>query len=79
MRSALLQRYSAAIALVVLALALNVAHFVFEVALEPEPGTWLYWANATFENLQSEAWQIALAAFIFKHLRWSGAPESKPD
>lgn len=35
------------------------------------------WARAAVENLQSEVWQVALAAWVFKHFLWQGSPESK--
>ncbi len=71
------RRYSAAFVLVGIALLFNVTHLVTEVVLQAEPNTFLYWANTTAENLQSEAWQVALAAFVFKHFRWVGTPEDK--
>ncbi len=69
--------YSAAIVLTAIALAFNATHLVTEVVLGAEPNTFLYWINTTAENLQSEAWQVALAAWVFKHFRWIGTPESK--
>ncbi len=73
----MLRRYSAAFVLVAIALLFNVTHFVTEVVLQVEPNTFLYWVNTTAENLQSEAWQVALAAFVFKHFRWVGTPEDE--
>ncbi|MDP9365436.1 MAG: hypothetical protein M3Q10_14635 [Chloroflexota bacterium] len=35
------------------------------------------WARTTLENLQSEAWQVLLAALVFRTLFFKGAPESK--
>lgn len=71
------RRYSAAVILVVIALLFNITHFVTEVVLKAEPNTVLYWVNTTAENLQSEAWQVALAAWVFKHFRWQGSPEAE--
>ncbi len=71
------RRYSAAFVLVGIALLFNLTHLITEVVLQAEPNTLLYWVNTTAENLQSEAWQVALAAFVFKHFRWVGTPEDK--
>lgn len=35
------------------------------------------WAQGWFENLQSEAWQVGFAAYVFKHFLYKGSPESK--
>lgn len=69
-------RYSAAIVLTSIALTFNVIHFITEVVIGVDPGTFGYWINTTAENLQSEAWQVALAAWVFKHFRWIGTPET---
>ncbi len=37
----------------------------------------LEFARGVFENLQSEDWQIWLAALCFAHYVWKGTPESK--
>lgn len=79
-----MRRYSAAIVLASLWILLLLAHGVFEHAVASYPQhdvPWgLEWARAAFENLQSEAWQVLIAAWIFKRFFWKGSPESKdPD
>lgn len=65
----------AAIILVSLALLLNTTHLVIQVLWVGDPFN--EWARDTVENLQSEVWQIALAAWVFAHFYWRGSPESK--
>jgi hypothetical protein len=72
-----LRQYSAAVFFVGMALSFNVLHFYMEVVVSPDSGTVGYWLNTTAENLQSEMWQVAAAAWAFKHFRWKGSPESK--
>ena len=69
--------YSAPLMLTAIALSFNVLHFLTEVVLDADPGSFPYWINTTAENLQSEAWQVALAGWVFKHFRWKGTPEDK--
>jgi hypothetical protein len=45
-------------------------------AIEVGDYLWLYF-NRVFENLQSEAWQVVLAAWVFSIFRWKGTPDSK--
>jgi predicted acyltransferase len=42
-----------------------------------DPPGWLEATNGAAENIQSEIFQVWLAALVFKHLRWPGSPESK--
>lgn len=70
-------RYSAAIVLTAIALTFNAVHYITEVVIGVDQGTFGYWLNTTAENLQSEVWQVTLAAWIFKHFHWIGTPESK--
>lgn len=42
-----------------------------------DPPAWLESSNGVAENIQSEIFQVWLAAMYFKHLRWPGSPESK--
>ncbi len=74
-------RYSAFIVLVTLALLFNVMHAHGEWLVEQYPQhqvPWLAeWYRGTFENLQSEVWQVWLAAAVWAGLRWKGTPESK--
>lgn len=37
----------------------------------------LTWVNHVAENLQSEAWQVGFAAWVFTHFLWKDSPESK--
>ncbi len=74
-----LRYYAAPLILVALALFFNALHFYLEVIVEVKSGTAGYWLNTTAENLQSEAWQVALAAWVFKHYRWLGTPDENED
>jgi len=38
---------------------------------------WLESSNGIAENIQSEVFQVWLAALVFKYLRWPGSPESE--
>ncbi len=69
--------YSAAILFASLGLFFNGIHFLTEVVYKVESNTFGYWLNTTAENLQSECWQVALAAWGFKHFRWKGTPDEK--
>jgi hypothetical protein len=77
----MVRRYSAAIVLLGLWVLLLAAHGMLEYTVSTEPHAtppWaLEWARAAVENLQSEVWQVALAAWVFKHFFWKGSPESK--
>lgn len=76
---AILRRYTAPLILVSLALFFNALHLYLEVVVNPQQGTAGYWLNTTAENLQSECWQVALAAWLFKHFRWQGTPDERED
>jgi hypothetical protein len=72
----------AAVILVSLWLVLLALYYASEWGCETFWGPHVvpWWAEATrgtFENLQSEAWQVAVAAWVFKHFYWRGSPESK--
>lgn len=72
----------AAIVIVSVWLVLLAAHGVLEYSLDTHVTHghehWgLAWATHTFENLQSEAWQVGFAAWVFTHFIWRGSPESK--
>jgi len=80
--------YSAAYLLVALWLIFWVLHGVFayhlafQEAIEHQQAFeyrqfWIEFAKDTFENNQSEMLQIIVAAWVFKHLLWTGSPESK--
>lgn len=74
--------YSAAFILIGLWLLLLGGHGYFEYLtdahLSHEHEHWgLEWVRSALENLQSEVWQVALAAWVFKHFYWKGSPESK--
>ncbi len=75
------RQYSAAIILVTVALVFNVLHIHGEWLVEQYPHTQVQWYaeayRAVFENMQSEVWQIFIAAYVFKHYFWKGTPESK--
>ncbi len=74
------RRYSAAFVLVGIALLFNVLHYLGEVVWQAQPNTSLYWLTTTAENMQSEAYQVLLAGWVFKRFFWKGTPESKdPD
>ncbi len=71
----------AAIVLIGLWLALLGLHgwleFVTRLYSQDQVPWGIEWARAAVENLQSEVWQVALAAWVFKHFLWRGSPESK--
>jgi hypothetical protein len=73
--------FGAAVILFVGWLILLAAHYgtVYWVdSYEPHQApSYVEWFEGVMENLQSEIWQIWLAAIIFKHFRWIGTPESK--
>lgn len=73
--------YGAAIVLVGLWLVLLAGYYGTHVWLDTYPHgdepTWLDWLDGTLENLQSEAWQVAIAAWVFKHFFWKGSPEAQ--
>jgi hypothetical protein len=73
----LLRKYAAAFLLVALALFFNWLHWYSEVVVKVQQNTTGYWLNTTAENLQSECWQVALAAWAFKHYRWVGTPDER--
>jgi len=61
---------------------LTIMYYGSEYAVEAlwGPHSVPWWAEATrglLENLQSEAWQVGFAAWIFKHFVYEGSPESK--
>jgi hypothetical protein len=72
------RKYAAAGVLVTLALFFNWLHWYTEVVLKVQQNTTGYFLNTTAENLQSECWQVALAAWAFKHFKWIGTPDADP-
>jgi hypothetical protein len=74
--------FSAAIFLFGLWVILLVGHYGFTYWVDTYPPhhapTTVEWMEAVLENLQSEVWQVWLAALVFKWFRWYGTPESKP-
>jgi hypothetical protein len=84
------RRYGATLVLAVLWLAFVAGHFVAgwhayveeQTAHYREPAFADYliqWGRDTLENIQSEVFQIILAAWTFKHFLWKGSPESKEE
>jgi len=80
------QRWGVVWFLAALGLSFNVAHFYFEWAVttydtEDEVPFQVEWARSTFENLQSEVWQIALACLVVDAVRrtrfWFRAKEEE--
>lgn len=76
-----MRAYSAAIILIGLWLALlgmdALTTYVASTYPEHDIPWTIEWLEGVFENLQSEAWQVAVAAWVFKHFFWKGSPESK--
>ncbi|MDP9476548.1 MAG: hypothetical protein M3R38_12845 [Actinomycetota bacterium] len=83
-----LRRRSAAVVLVGFALAFLALQAVFgwyaylvdqaDHGFAPSASEYaLQFLDRVFENLQSEAWQVVLAAWVFKHFFYEGAPDSK--
>ncbi len=70
-----MRSYGAAVVLTALWLSFWVLQWVFQVRFEGETAN--QFLASSFENLQSEMFQIIVAAWVFKHLLWTGAPESK--
>ena len=74
-----IRRYPAALILTAMALFFNALHYYMEVEVQAQPGSPAYWWTTTSENLQSELWQIVVAAFVFEHWRWARSPEANED
>ncbi len=53
-------------------------HYLMETVWEHGQEPWtISFLDGFFENLQSEAWQVGFAAYVFKHFVYEGSPESK--
>ncbi len=53
-------------------------HWLMETAWPHGEEPWtISFLDGFFENLQSEAWQVGFAAYVFKHFVYRGSPESK--
>jgi hypothetical protein len=67
--------YGAVLVLLWLWLTFWIFQFLFQVGIEGE--SMHAFMASSFENLQSEMFQILVAAWVFKHFLWKGSPESK--